>query len=327
MAAQTYLDMLANATLDTYIKKAVNNFLLGSTLLSFLTLSGRMKNQAGGENVVHPILYGYNPTFGYYSYYDEVDIDPTGGLYQASYALKNAVVAVTISRDEERKNLGKNKIVDLLSTKFEQALDTMTDKVAESLFKSTPGSSKEIIGLPALVTYTTPTDGTYTGALDENTYDWWAPKRITASPTAFGTTGIKNMRKIKNDTAFGNDTMDVYFCGQSAFEALEAEADAKERINVPNNKLTKSMVSLGFDVVEFKGRPVIYDRNHATASVMYALNTKHIYMTYDSGTWFFRMPFESTSAKQMAKTSKILVSMALNSDSLRTQGVIGAMTF
>ena len=193
------------------------------------------------------------------------------------------------------------------------------------MFATSQANTKDLKGIPLFVT----TSDTTVGAIDQSTNAFFRPERIQIGTTSgftssavFAVNGISAMRKLINSTAYGNDTVDVFFASQDVAEAFDKEVETKEYIN----KTTQAMADLGFEVAEYKGKTIIWDRYMGTGgsglyNYIYAINTKHLWVAYNSKRWFYATPFEPISSDIIGKVSKILVSVGLISNSLRTQGV------
>jgi len=116
---------LLTTTLRAYRPKMVDNITRGLPLLWWLTDKGRKRTQDGGHSIVVPLMYGTNSTVKAFEGYDTLDVTPQDGITAAIYYWKNISASITISRDEERKNSGQYKLIDLLETKTMQAEKAM----------------------------------------------------------------------------------------------------------------------------------------------------------------------------------------------------------
>lgn len=325
----TFLDDLTVATLDKYTPTAIDNIIKGSSVLSYMTLKNRMMKKDSGLQIKIPLTARLNPNFGFYSYYKQVKIDPNSILEQATWKLYHASCAVSISDQEEQENTGAEEIVKLLTTKLENAKDTITEQLADYMFKTSQATSEDFRGLPLMLNLAAVND-TSVGGINQTTNSFWNNERIILGTTSgfpgtdFATYGLNAMRRLINNCAYGNDTPDVFFASQIPFEGFDKEVETKEYIN----KTTQAMAALGFDVLEYKGRPILYDK-YAASNVdgyLYAVNSKHLYVAYNSKRWFHSTGFEPVASDINAKVSKILISLGLVADSLRTSGVVADFT-
>lgn len=109
----SYNDLLTS-TLSKYMPKMREQILRGTPLLWWLEDKKRKRSQRGGYDIRIPVSWGQNTTVQHFSGYDIVDITPSRGLTMAVYNWRNMVVSISISQDEELKNAGQYKLLDLL---------------------------------------------------------------------------------------------------------------------------------------------------------------------------------------------------------------------
>lgn len=115
----TYNDLLTT-TLSKYMPKMVDNIFKGTPLLWWLNDKKRKRPQRGGFDIRIPVAVAENTTPQHFSGYDTVDITPQEGLTMLVYNWKNFVGSVSISNEEELKNQGQFKLLDLLGWKVDQ---------------------------------------------------------------------------------------------------------------------------------------------------------------------------------------------------------------
>jgi hypothetical protein len=113
-------DALLTTTLRNYTKKLENSIFRELPLLNWLTEGDRKKIIDGGESIMIPLLYGENSTVQLYAGYDVLNVTPQDGMTMARYQWKSMAGSLSISREEERKNSGAGKLIDLLEAKTDQ---------------------------------------------------------------------------------------------------------------------------------------------------------------------------------------------------------------
>lgn len=116
---------LLSTTLRNYRKQLVDNIFRELPLLYWLNEKGRKRTLDGGFQIVVPLLYGENTSVKLYQGYDLLDVTPQAGITSAIYNWKQMAVSVSISREEERKNSGPHKLINLLEAKIQQAEKSM----------------------------------------------------------------------------------------------------------------------------------------------------------------------------------------------------------
>lgn len=118
-------DALLTTTLRNYRAQLEDNIFQDLPLLFWLDRGDRKKLIDGGESIMRPLLYGENSTVQLFEGYDLLNVAPQEGLTMSKWNWKSMGVSVSISREQERKNSGKHKLLDLLQAKVEQAEASM----------------------------------------------------------------------------------------------------------------------------------------------------------------------------------------------------------
>ena len=113
-------DALYTTTLKNYKKTLADNIFRQLPLLYWLNEGGRKRFYDGGLKIVTPLLYGENTTVKLYSGYELLDVTPQEGITAAEWNWKSLAGAISISREEERKNSGPNRRIALLEAKIRQ---------------------------------------------------------------------------------------------------------------------------------------------------------------------------------------------------------------
>lgn len=118
-------DALLTTTLRKYQPRLQDQIFRGLPLLNWLNNKGRKKTQDGGYEIIVPLLYGENDNMAFYQMYDTVPTNAVEGITAARYQWKNFATSILISRDEERKNSGQTRLINLLESKIMQAEKSM----------------------------------------------------------------------------------------------------------------------------------------------------------------------------------------------------------
>lgn len=263
--------LLLSTTLKNYRKKLVDNIHKSNATFFYLKENGAIKEEDGGERIVTPVMYGKNSTAGSYQGYDTLDTTPQAGIDSAEYNWKQYSVSITISGEEERKNAGRNKIIDILEARTKQAEMSLTEAMTEGLFSDGTGNGgKNLTGLEAMVA----ASGTY-GGINSSTYTWW---RSGVESTAEAL-GLAKMRTAFNTASLGGkDTPDLIVTTQTLYEAYEKQLTpvaSGATLGQFNTVGSKKLGDAGFQSLAFKGVPVVWDEL-CPSGTMYFLNTRHM---------------------------------------------------
>jgi hypothetical protein len=93
-----------------------------------------------------------NGTYKRYSGYDTLNITPSDVFTAAQYPIAQAAVAVSISGLEMLQNSGKEKMIDLLESRINNAERTMRNNMSNDCYSDgTADGGKQIGGLQLLV--------------------------------------------------------------------------------------------------------------------------------------------------------------------------------
>lgn len=268
--------LLLSTTLKKYRKTLVDQIHKSNAVFFYLKANGGIKELDGGERIVVPLMYGKNTTAGSYSGYDSLDTTPQAGIDSAEFSWKQYSVSVTISGEEERKNAGSSKIIDILEARTKQARMSLTEQLSTGLFSNGTGNgSKDLTGLEAMVLGS----GTY-GGINSATYTWWQAGVESTSEAL----GLPKMRTGFNTASLGGkDTPDLIVSTQTLFESYESllvstGSNGTVRFDSAGSK---KLGDAGFQVLEFKGCPIVWDEL-CPSGTMYFLNTKHMNLSVHS---------------------------------------------
>lgn len=313
--ADVNVGALLSTTLKLYRDTLVDNIFKSNAIFFSLKEKGAVKEEAGGERIVCPLMYGKNTTASSYSGYDPLDTTPQAGIDSAEYNWKQYAVSITISGEEERKNAGsKTKIIDLLDAKTEQARMSLVEALDTGLFSDGTGNgSKDLTGLQAMVL----ASGTY-GGINSALYTWWqAYVQYTSEAIA-----LDDMRTAYNTCSVGGkDHPDLLVTTQTLFEKYEGLFTAT--ITMLSDS-TKKLADGGYQALEFKGNPIVWDEL-CPATYCYFLNLKHMKLVIHKDANFKVSDFVKPE-NQDAKTANILFMGNVTCDRRKSMGVLTGRT-
>jgi hypothetical protein len=331
-----YYDSLLSTTLMAYRKTMVDNIFKDSAFLSYIRMSGAWKSQNGGERIAIPLMYGDNATVKTVGGYEQLDTTPQDGMTTAFYPWAEIGGTISISRLEERQNVGEGRLINLLEAKIKQAEMTMREKLNGDLVLGTVASDSTFVpetstggnlGILPLgyflrkLNRTDPTTGGTVGNIAGATYSWWRHRAAcigaagsqTGNDFALNVTtyaGLKvGLRRMYNYCSRGSGgSPDLVVADQTTFEIYENSLDTAVRY------LNTKMADMGFDTIKLRGATVIWDEKvpdiytgtaEVTVGTAFFLNTNFYNIFYDSETDIITTPFVEPE-NQTVKTAKIL---------------------
>lgn len=301
-------DYITAIVRDEYIPKLVDNIYEKSAFLSMLRRDGRVQAATnmsstvnGGTKIIQPLLYSKNTARGNYANYDTVDVTPPDNITAAEYVMYNYYVTISISQEDELKVNGDNAVINLLNTKMEESEMSLKDLIATDLFT---GSGSKIIGLDTAIG-----TGTY-GGIAGATYTWWNSGVDATAHTAANMVDSTNASYIHKLLRAGyksckhkGEMPNLILTSQDTFDLYEQTLQASARY--PMTERGKFMADAGFDVIEFRGIPIVVDDYISdTADAMYMLNTNYFTHYYHPEN-NFKMHEWVKPSNQLARVTQI----------------------
>jgi hypothetical protein len=256
---------LVSSTLDNYLStKFTDQVYNGMPFYAHMVAKKRKVLEDGGNVLVEPLRFSENTTGDWLaSGYDPVDTTPQDEHTSATFNWKEYANSITFSERERDINNGKNQIINLLSSKVDNAKMSFQKDFTTSLFSDgTASGGNELTGLGAIVAAT----GTF-GGIDRGTYTWWqANVDSTTEPLT-----EDDMRDLFNDCwknlPMGKPTLII--TTQDLFQRYESMCLTTYRTT------SLKMGDLGFETLTFKGVPIMWD-NACNSGTMYFLNDNFI---------------------------------------------------
>lgn len=297
--------VLLSTTLKKYRKTLVDNVHASNAVFYQLKKNNGMREEDGGERIVEPLMYGKNSTARSYDGYEQLDTTPQTGIDSAEFNWKQYSVSISINGKEERQNSGTSRILNLLEAKTTQAEMSLTQVLSEGLFSDGTGNGgKNLTGFAAMIG-TTGTYGGINSALSTNSF--WRSYVENSSEAL----GLPKMRIAYNTSSIGGkDAPTLIVTSQTLFESYEG-LFTNVAISGGGSHFTtesagkKQMADGGFQSLEFKGVPIIWDEQCPTGT-MYFLNTKHMKLVMHKDANFKTTDFVKPE-NQDARVAQILV--------------------
>lgn len=313
----------ASATLEKINKKVTDNIFKGVPILEFMLQNGRVRRVSGGLEIGEPVMYGTNPNFQAYTYYDSVAIAPTDEVTTAFYPWRLYNQAITISEHEVDVNSdSETKIFDLLKTKIKNAEMSMRTGLETDFFAAQSG--KRLDGLGTIIN----TSAGTVGKINESTEAWWAPSRVTSGVTALNLR--KTMRTMRNNILDGVPDAEtkqlVIFTTQTIHEAYEDLLQDLVRLRYEDQ--SKRDAGFGFpgfqNALSLSGIPIVWS-SRTPANTMYFLNTAFLGFVLHTNK-DFKMTEMRHEVNKHASVAHIQFMGNLTCSARRHQGIISSIS-
>ena len=160
-------------TLRSRSGKLADNVLSHNALCARLLAKGNVKPVNGGREIIQELEYAENGTAGWYSGYEVLDITPQDVFDAATYDWKQLAGNVTISGLEEIKNSGKERVINLLSSRIKNLEKTLKNTLATAVYADGTTDTKSLGGMQYLV-QDDPTSASTVAGIAQATYTFWA---------------------------------------------------------------------------------------------------------------------------------------------------------
>jgi hypothetical protein len=283
MAVPGNIGDLVTTTLRNRTHKLADNVTRNNAILRELSKrSMGLLPFDGGRVIDQEINYANNTNATWYAGYETVAINPQETFSMAEFDMKLLAVAVSVSGEEQLKNSGAERSINLVASRVMNAEQTMDNVVAMAMYSDGTGSGgKEIGGLRLLVA-DTPTNTV--GGISRTTWPFWANLEGTGTFTAAGIQEDMNAMWVR--LVRGNDRPRIILCDNTAYAAYLGSMQTIQRVTDPD------WASAGFTNLAYMGNtPVILDGGYqgstappptpgtggAPASHMYFLNTQYLH--------------------------------------------------
>jgi len=279
-------------------KDPIDNHFQRFPVLDLLRRKQQVKD--GGRQVQFSYDSGENPTFQWFSDYDEFNTTASDTALTLIYPYHNLGGSLPISWEEQREVAGKDHATfDLIKHKRANALKTGFKKMSEALFATTQASN-QITTLAVGIDST----GSVGSKSQTDDADWASYETGSGS---FATQGLTDMRGLYNQIWENGGMVDTIATSRTVYQYYENEVDPDVRYSIAQTAgASKNAVGgRGFGGgLEFNGIPIIMDAN-ATADGLYMWDSENLFLCMDSAGNFDFTDFRDMP-KQMAQVAFFL---------------------
>lgn len=273
MAEPTVTQLVAT-TLANYHKEFADNVANSNAVTALLKQGDRIRTVDGGKQISTPLTYA-EETFAWYTGTDLLSRALKETISEADYAPANAVASVTLSGPDLAKNRGKERILNLLEGKLDNAQVTMNNNITKAVY-SDGTLAKSFAGLKAFVT----DNGTgIVGGIDSTTWVFWKNQfqsiaratglQYPALKAGMNALWMKLIRGTEKPDLILGDA-EIYSTYESGLQENQRYADAK-------------LGALGFETLKYKTAAIVFDGAATGLTGGYMINTKYMKLEIYSG--------------------------------------------
>jgi hypothetical protein len=249
-----------------------------NAILNRLQQRGRIKPVDGGRTIVEEMDYNENATFMWYSGYDQLNVSPSDVITAVEYNYAQAAVAISMSGLEELQNSGKEIVIDLLESRIENAMRTMSNNVSLGMYSDGTGYGGRQIGGVQLLIADNPAVGTI-GGINRANWVFFRNQKFSGVTDGGGAVTALNIQSYMNQLWLrcvrGADKPDMILADNNYFNFYWSSLQAIQRITDNGS----SSQQAGFASLKYMSADVVFDGGiggGCPANHMYFLNTDYI---------------------------------------------------
>jgi hypothetical protein len=276
MASPT-VSQLVTTTINNYHSQFADNVANSNAVTALLRRGNRIRMVDGGKLVSTPLTYA-EETFAWYSGTDLLSRALKETISEADFAPANAVASITLDGPTLAMNKGRERILNLLEGKMDNAQVTMSNNITKAIY-SDGTTPKSFAGLLAMITAA----GTgVVGGIDGSTWTFWKNQiqtvtRTGGPPTVLGYPALQaGMNALWLKQIRGAEKPDLILADGETYSTYEGGLQANQRY------ADAVLGSLGFETVKYKTAAVVYDSaatgitGGSVPGGAYFINTKYL---------------------------------------------------
>jgi hypothetical protein len=311
--AEPTVTQLVTTTLNNYHRTFADNVSNSNAVTALLRQSNRIRVIEGGKAIACPLTYA-EETFSWYSGTELLSRAVKETISEADYAPANAVASVTLSGPDLAKNRGRERILNLLEGKMDNAEATMANNITKAIYGD--GSvAKSFAGLKAMVT----DDGTGTvGGIISGTWPFWKNQfQPIVRATGLQYPALKaGMNALWLKLTRGTEKPDLVLADGEVYATYESGLQENQRY------ADARLGALGFETLKYKSAAMVYDSAATGLVGGYMLNTKYMKFEIYSGRNFEQLDLPDQSPDMDGVTKHIAFMGALTLSNRAMQGRI-----
>lgn len=304
MAEPTVTQLVAT-TLANYHDSFADNVSNSNAITALLKQGGRQRVVDGGTRINTPLTYA-EETFAWYAGTELLSRATKETISEAEYSPANAVASITLSGPDLAKNRGRERVLNLLEGKVDNAQNTMNNNITKAVYGD--GTvAKSFAGLKAMVTDA----GTgIVGGIDSTTWTFWKNQfqsiaratglQYPALKAGLNALWMKLIRGTEHPDLVVGDA-EIYSTYESGLQENQRYADAR-------------LGALGFETLKYKSAAIVFDGAATGLVGGYMLNTKYMKFEIYTGYNFEALDLPEQSPDMDAITRHIgfmgLISLA-----------------
>ena len=308
--AEPTTNNLVTTTINNYHDEFADNVSNSNALTALLRQGDRVRVIDGGKAISCPLAYA-EETFAWYSGTELLSRAVKETISEADYAPANAVASITLSGPDLAKNKGKERILNLLEGKMENAQSTMKNNITKAVYGD--GTvAKSFAGLKAFVTDA----GTgIVGGIDSTTWTFWKNQFNTIAAAGITYALLKvQLNGLWMKLIRGTEHPDLVVADNLIYSTYEGGLQENQRY------ADARLGALGFESLKYKQAALVFDGTATGLAGAYMLNTKYMKFEIYSGRNFDMLDLPDQSPDMDAITRHLAFMGALTLSNRSMQG-------
>lgn len=311
--AEPTVNQLIATTLNNYHTTFADNVSNSNAITALLRMGDRIRMVDGGKAISTPLTYA-EETFAWYAGTELLSRAVKETISEADYEPANAVASVTLSGPDLAKNKGKQRILNLLEGKVDNAEATMKNNVTKAVYGD--GTvSKSFAGLKAFIT----DNGLgIVGGINATTWPFWMNQfQSIARATGLQYPALKaGLNALWMKLVRGTEKPDLVVADAEIYSTYESGLQENQRY------ADARLGALGFETLKYKSAAIVFDGAATGLVGGYMLNTKYLKFEIYTGRNFEQLDLPDQSPDMDAVTKHIAFMGALTLSNRAMQGRI-----
>lgn len=269
------VNQLVTTTINNYHRELADNVSNSNAVTALLRAGNRQRVVEGGKVISTPLTYA-EETFAWYVGTDLLSRALKETISEADYAPANAAASVTLDGPTLAKNRSRERIINLLEGKLDNAEATMKNNVTKAVYGD--GTvAKSFAGLKAMIT----DDGTgIVGGIDAGTWAFWLNQfqQVARTGGAVQYPALKAaMNALWMKLIRGTEHPDLVVADGEIYSTYESGLQENQRYG------DATLGALGFQTLKYKQAAIAFDGAATGLTGAYYVNTKYLKFEIYSG--------------------------------------------
>jgi hypothetical protein len=317
MASPTVNQLFAT-TLSNYHKNFADNVSNSNAVLALLKQGNRTRVVEGGKSIITPLTYDHEDS-KWYDGTDKLDRALKETISAAEYSPYNFAVSITLTGPDLAKNRGRERILNLLEGKMDNAQATMNNNITKAIY-SDGSLAKSFPGLKLFVNDTgvATVGGIAAGPTPPAQWPFWMNQfQSIARATGLQDPALKaGLNALWLKLIRGTEHPDLVLVDGEIYSTYESGLQENQRYG------DTKVGGLGFEALKYKQASITYDSAATGLTGGYMLNTKYLKFEVYSGRNFEPLDLPDQSPDFDATTKHIAFMGCLTLSNRAMQGRI-----